>query len=812
MFLSYTLSSEHIHSDGENRERDGFEAAAEKAAAKAVKYFPSDGEAMAFVSSHPEYTDWAVLNYDEGSVVPLDMAGTKSRRTKARAEALFNDRNFREELDAPSVWIEKNAPASETPLEKTSFSPAPFDTPFYNSGENGRTLTEDELLKRASEDEEHYKGRLAADANGGVDILNVRNLSSSGAAEDAAELLECTDSFWGGTKAEALCGPSLETLYLKYISLSGIDEKYSDVKYTSFRDDTGVRINGWDIKMILEFLQCYVFKPFYAVVGDEILTLAPVIPAFNEEQARKILRKRLCQGASAVFDGEVCFRKGQAAALDSSFPYDEFSLERALGMKFDKLPAEEDLEIAVSFPSPELRHFFRLPFCRSRNTLLFTDSGYGDIIENPVLTGGDNGEKSLPGYCYLIPDKDRYYALMNFFFVHMFGEELGIAPDLDSIRWRREEILPLFVTKKMTVSEKMMEELEKRRQKEKKSLEGYRNFHSILLEKGRAAIKAEDERIDGEKSSWLSEMQKMPDIIENARSWSFRNEAEYYEKTAAFIAAFGFGAFSCFDTDGDDYKTDEEEKKRRRILNMFFEKRDTDVFKDVPDRRLLEALAFFSLAGNPGTRRQTCREVSEQLFCYYASFLNPLFGVRTNSGETRHELVNREKLGLPKAEGFKGYGMGSAAGGSIEESALNMLRFLSLHGRDMRYLNILCASGLDWLMHISDRNFEIDMPDALRKKLVSRRLLDAAFLVPEERTMKVNGMIKKFRRYVLESPDCLPDDRSELRFLLSEKSFIRNREDETAAVEKDFPFAGLASGISQPADRLRFVIPEYDNI
>ncbi len=794
MFLSYRAGSGNFYSDED----------------KGVKYFPSDGEAMAFVSSHPEYSDWAVVRYADDAVSPLDVTGTKSRRTKARAEALFHDKNFRSELEAPSVWIRNDEPESVVPLKETVFSPAPFDTPFYNLDENGRKLEPGSLRKRADGDERRFRERLAADANGGVDILKVRSLSSPDAAADAEKLLDCTAGFWSGIKAEALCGPSLETLYLKYITLDGIDEKYSDVKYTSFREDTGVRINGWDLKMILEFLQCYVFKPFNAVAGDKVLTLAPVIPAFTETQAKRILRKRLFHGAAAVFDGEVCFRKGQAAALDGSFPYDEFSLDRALGMKFDRLPAAEDFEIAGSFPSPELRHFFRLPFCRSRNTLLFNNPDYTDLIENPVLSGGDVCEKSLPGYCYIIPDGNRYYTLMNFFFVHMFGEELGIAPDLDSTKWKREEILPVFAGKKMTVSEKMMGDLEAARRKEKAKLDGYRKFHNILLEKGRAAIKTEDRRNAEEKESWLSEMRKTADIIENAELCRFRTEEEYYEKTAAFIEAFGFGAFNCFDINGENYCTDKEEKKRRAVLDMFFEKRNTGIFENVQERRLLEALALFRRINDPYARQQAYGGLSQELFCYYASFLNPLFDI--NRKESEYVLLNRGKLGLPKAEGFKGYGMNDAADSRIKESALNMLCFLALHARDPKYLPVLRSSGLEWLMYINDKDREIDMPVSLRAKLVSRRLFDASFLVPEDRTMKVNGMIKKFRRQVMESPDLLPDDRSELRFLLSEKSFIRNREDKAAAFEKDFPFVSRAAGSRSPLEYLCSVIPEYRNL
>lgn len=715
----------------------------------------TSGEIVAFIAAHPEYSDFAIIRlgnsrYRYGRTISAPW-WSKKARLAARAEALFHNKKFTEVLHSNPIKIyPEGSKEVFTPFNMAVFNILyPYNTPWYSWSDSLKCLSDEEVREKAAEDAQAYREAVK---NGREikDVVRVRDLSNPGAAEDAAQLLPCTPDFWGRTANEASRGPSLEMLYLKYVSyglinetVNGDSKRYSGVTYINTDESLPFNITGWNIRLVLLNLKGFVFKPFNAVAGGKVLTLAPVIPAFTEEQAKRILKKRLCQSSAVVLDGKVFFFQGLCSDFDDRYPYDEFSLEKGLGLKFEKLPEIETLEIERTFDGVELQHFFRLPFCRSLESLVFTDDTCSEFVAHPALDESNASTEYLPGHCYKISQTDQvYYPYMNFLFMHMFAEELGLKPVVDAAMYSKYEILPLPFMKKVTAGEVA----EKRIKEETERLEKY---CSLLVEIGEKDIKAETARLEIEKENWVNGLLKDAELIESSEDLSEFALKDYSEALKRYVPLLGL----------DTLNLTRNSSAYKRVLEFFLYSSEEHNgccadLSALPNFYLLKALAYFYFKGPLSVRGAEnidrhpektttldMEKLDRERFCYLMSFLNPIFGI--TPVETDGYVRIRKNGGYLSAAWVRNCGMDKFIN-SLTPDAEACLDFFTLHFRDTRFTEFFENSNLNWIR-------EIDKKDGLlsaefKSSLLRNRRRTALFYIHENSTGETKAMIKKLRK------------------------------------------------------------------
>ena len=717
--------------------------------------FTTPGELIGFIAEHPEYTGFSIFSYEGKAATHISsLSFPKERRSIARAEVLFHGKSFVESMKKPPVIILPKGELKEKEdlLAERRACHLPYDTPWYIFDSSMRRLSDEEIRKKHLEDEKAYNERLKKNGRDN-DVVAVRDLSDSAAAEEAEKLLDCSDSFWGDIASEAVVGPSLETLYL-YFGTTIWDgrfprdykDKYKNVTYISTDESLPITITGWNIRLILQNLQAYVFKPFNAVANGKVLTLAPVIPAFTEAQARHILKKRLYQSSAAVLDGKVIYCKGLCTGLDENFPYHELSLEEGFGLKYEKLPDIDSLEIERSFTGVELQHFFRSPFCRSMESMYFTDNTYTKYIPHPALSGDGRPDKNLPGHCNRIAQtEDVYYPYMNFFFVHMFAEELGLKPVIDDLFFKKEEALSfpfMMRTSDAEVQKRRTIEWQKR----------YGRYCELLVEEYEKDAAVRKQQLEKERDSYVESLLKDAEMIEKGYIPS-GSEKAYSEALKRYVSSVGLDSLSL--TRGSS--------AYNRLLEFILytpsenDKYCTDL-TSIPNYYLLKALAYFYFNG-PRTVKSMLEEAGEypkknffasadddlnrDTFCYMMSFLNPLFDIKAVETEEYRKI--REEGGFVSAEWDKNCRMNEFIKG-LMNYAESYLDYFALHFRDSSFQSLFNACNLHWLSSLDKADSDTAISTKLKETLLDTRRKNASFMKPENCSKNAEAMLKEIRR------------------------------------------------------------------
>lgn len=391
------------------------------------KIFNYRGDAVKFIFDHPELSNYKEIQI-KGSVNNIDSVKSQKRVQNARLKTLFAGKSFEEELEAPSTWTytKKAWDQSQHVIDYTSLIWLQKEYPLaVTSSVDGTEYSDEVIEENIKKYEEVYFKKTGNKAE-----FELKTITDDDTDKIVGGLLSCTPEYWGSIADEARKGTTVEALYLFFCSRSNFNWEYEDITYTGIAASLPYRITDWNIKMILEALSVYKFKPFWCQAGDKLIKMAPKIPAFTEEQARHILKKRLYQGSSVVLDGEVFYKPGLLKCFTESFPYDDFSLEKGLGLKFTKLPDIESLEIESTERCAGISNFFIAPFCRSEKTIVFKDTSRKEFVEHPDLAGEENYQIDFPLHCYPLFPATKY-KFANIAFFHLFAEELGLKANVD---------------------------------------------------------------------------------------------------------------------------------------------------------------------------------------------------------------------------------------------------------------------------------------------------------------------------------------------------------------------------------------------
>ena len=118
-------------------------------------------------------------------------------------------------------------------------------------------------------------------------------------------LIECTDEFWKEHGKDTF--DKSFPLNFAYNEQYRIDEWSEYQPLFSYPERVkGLKIKDWTIRMVLGVLDVYHFEPFPVKFNGNTYLLNAKIPAFNEEQARKILLKRLYDGFT-LYNQDYCY-------------------------------------------------------------------------------------------------------------------------------------------------------------------------------------------------------------------------------------------------------------------------------------------------------------------------------------------------------------------------------------------------------------------------------------------------------------------------------------------------------------------------
>lgn len=118
-------------------------------------------------------------------------------------------------------------------------------------------------------------------------------------------LIECTDEFWKEHGKDTF--DKSFPLNFAYNEQYRIDEWSEYQPLFSYPERVkGLKIKDWTIRMVLGVLDVYHFEPFPVKFNGNTYLLNAKIPAFNEEQARKILLKRLYDGFT-LYNQDHCY-------------------------------------------------------------------------------------------------------------------------------------------------------------------------------------------------------------------------------------------------------------------------------------------------------------------------------------------------------------------------------------------------------------------------------------------------------------------------------------------------------------------------
>lgn len=119
-------------------------------------------------------------------------------------------------------------------------------------------------------------------------------------------LIECTDEFWKDHGKDEF--DKSFPINFVYNEQSRYDKRTEFQTLFSYPEKVkGYKIKDWTMRMVLGILDVYHFEPFPVKFNGNTYLLDAKIPAFSEDQARKILLKRLYDGFT-LYNQDHCYQ------------------------------------------------------------------------------------------------------------------------------------------------------------------------------------------------------------------------------------------------------------------------------------------------------------------------------------------------------------------------------------------------------------------------------------------------------------------------------------------------------------------------